>query len=141
MSAWGHSNYEAEWYAELNLMPSPYHWLDVQIRRYFAIDDINQYHYPTKVPMELRLALAKTANPELKARILFLTADLWPVSRNWWNRYNKANNKQPYTPGGRPWKEFMDLRENRLRNLAASCGNTTFVREAGETCSMLKEFL
>ncbi|MDR1111720.1 MAG: hypothetical protein LBP92_13760 [Deltaproteobacteria bacterium] len=137
MSAWGRSICEAVGYAELGPQAFPYFWLDAQVRRYRAIDHEDQYHYPTDAHKALRRALAKTANPELRARLIFMLADMDQIDWRWWRRYGRA----AYADRSGLRDESMGLKKSRLLGLAARFGDTAFVRQASMSCPWLREFL
>lgn len=137
MSAWGRLSGEARYYADISSRTYPYYWLDAQIRRYNAIDPDDQYHYPSAARKALSLAMKKTGNPELKARINYMLADMAQTDRQVWRDFQEMSYEQQRL------KESTgaEARKSRLRELTFEFGDTSFIRQAGEVCPMLKELL
>lgn len=138
MSAWGRHLYEPEYAARLDLSSStPFYWLGRQLRRYAAFDSVDQYHYPSAVVKVLNQALNKTSDQELKARLEFMLAAMPPCDRNWWREYRQQDYKQQKIHDQQRHK----VRKKNLRDLAAQYNDTDFIRQARETCPMLKDLL
>jgi hypothetical protein len=138
MSAWGRHLYEPEYVAGLDLsFSAPYYWLYAQWRRYAAFDPVDQYHYPSAVVKILNRAVHKTDNQELKARLELMSAAMPPSDRNWWREYRKQDYKHQNSQD----QQWYEVRKKNLRGLAAQYKDTDFIRQARESCPLLKEFL
>ncbi len=136
MSAWGHSSLEMS-YATKPSKGNPYFWLSKQIRRYAEVDPDDQYHFPSAAVKDLKRALTKTHNQELKARLELTLAAMPPTDPDWWRAYQQ----QDYTQQMTQLEQHFETQREDLRTLAARYEETEFVRQARESCPRLQDFL